>query len=207
MEFEEINLVIPCLEMAHDGGYADLQAPQVRPQAVRTCAYLPAAACGQASQHCAQCGARHPTPPTPHSPGRRAATKRTSTTTRRPRGPANTCSSAAVRHTHQRAWRQRCSAAWVGAHPPVAAGGALSAAICALCLSILPAPQTRWRRRPASTTFSRAGCLRRTAQRASRWQSLCTIFSRGGASRPPPCRTPACGTRSRRGGRTGGWLR
>lgn len=34
MDFEEINLVIPCLEMAHDGGYTDLQAPQVRAAAM-----------------------------------------------------------------------------------------------------------------------------------------------------------------------------
>lgn len=28
MNFDEISLVIPCLEMAHDYGYSDLQAPQ-----------------------------------------------------------------------------------------------------------------------------------------------------------------------------------
>lgn len=29
MSFEEINLVIPCLEMGYDYGYRDLNAPQV----------------------------------------------------------------------------------------------------------------------------------------------------------------------------------
>ncbi len=31
MNFEEINLVIPCIEAAHDYGYTDLDAPQVAP--------------------------------------------------------------------------------------------------------------------------------------------------------------------------------